>query len=259
MTKTILSSQFLNEVLNYHKLCNNFDYVVNPSIPIIFFGDLESYSKESLKVLTVGLNPSDTEFRLNKHDKYSLVRFPEYNGDYKSLELTLNNYFKNIPYKRWFNSLEPILNGLGCSFYPNNNLKKVIHTDICSPLATFPTWSKLSKDIKKNLFNRGFLIWKKLISETKPDLIIISTRYEYVKLLNPKKIKTLHTIFKKKDGSPRRPFNLDLFEVNINNHKTLMVYGEPKNTPFGSVTTNDKTKMGEICLNFIKVILKAGS
>ena len=65
--------------------------------------------------------------------------------------------------------------------------------------------------------------------------------------------------FKKKDGSPRRPFNLDLFEVNINNHKTLMVYGEPKNTPFGSVTTNDKTKMGEICLNFIKVILKAGS
>ena len=248
---TILSNQFLNEVINYHELCNDFDYVVKPSIPIIFFGDLESYSKESLKVLTVGLNPSDTEFRLNKSDKYSLVRFPEYEGDHKSLELSLNNYFKNIPYKRWFNSLEPFLNGLGCSFYPDNNFKKVIHTDICSPLATFPTWSKLSKDVKNELLNKGFLMWKKLISETKPDLIIISTRYDYVKMLNPKKIKTLHTITKKKDGSPRRPFNLELFEVDINNHNTLMVYGEPKNTPFGSVTTTDKTKMGEIVKNYL--------
>ena len=83
-------------------------------------------------------------------------------------------------------------------------------------------------------------------------MIIISTRFEYVKMLNPKKIETLHTIFKKKDGTKRRPFNLELYKFNLVNRSHLLIYGEPKNTPFSSVSTLDKIKMGEITLKYLK-------
>jgi len=79
----------------------------------------------------------------------------------------------------------------------------------------------------------------------KPHLIILSTRRSYLQLLSPKYIKTIHTINTTKEGKPRRPFNLDLFEVNINGFQTYLVYGEPKNLPFGSVTTEDKILMGK--------------
>jgi hypothetical protein len=36
--------------------------VLKPSIPILYFGDLDAYHSSDLRVLTVGSNPSDTEF-----------------------------------------------------------------------------------------------------------------------------------------------------------------------------------------------------
>ena len=36
--------------------------VVQPSIPILFFGDSAAYFASSVKVITVGLNPSKKEF-----------------------------------------------------------------------------------------------------------------------------------------------------------------------------------------------------
>ena len=59
-------------------------------------------------------------------------------------------------------------------------------------------------------------------------------------------------IFKKKDGSKRRPFNLELYKFNLVNRSYLLIYGEPKNTPFSSVSTLDKMKMGEITLKYLK-------
>ena len=247
-----LSKNLLKSALDYYNVNKEKDYVVSPAIPILFFGDIESYNNSGFKVVTVGLNPSNTEFRLNKTDKYSYERFPDFNNDYCSLEKSLCNYFKINPYRRWFNSYEPYLNSLGCSYYPENSHNKVLHTDICSPLATDPTWSKISNQEKNYLIKDGFKLWKNTIYELNPDLIIISTRFEYVKMLNPKKIETLHTIFKKKDGTKRRPFKLELHKFNLVNRSHLLIYGEPKNTPFSSVSTLDKIKMGEITSKYLK-------
>ena len=223
-------------------------------MPILFFGDLKSLLSQDFKIVTVGLNPSDSEFRLNKTDNYSYVRFPEYRGDIVSLELSLNNYFKKTPYERWFNSIEPLLNGMGFSFYPND-FKKVLHTDICSPLSTSPTWSILEKENKsftERLFQEGVELWKRLLFEVKPNLIIISTKYKLVEFLKPTKRKILYTISKTKDGKDRRPFNLELYDVSINGFNTKLLYGEPKNTPFGSVSTDDKRKMGILIKKYFK-------
>lgn len=252
---TILSESLLCDVLNYFEKVKDQEFVVLPSLPILFFGDLETLIKQEFKIITVGLNPSNSEFRINKSDNYSFIRFPEFKGDFYSFELTLNNYFKNSPYKRWFNSIEPLLNGIGYSFYPNE-FKKIVHTDICSPLSTSPTWSvleKKDKNITEKLFIEGVELWKRLVIEIKPNLIIISTKYKLIEYLNPLNKEILYTILKTKEGKDRRPFNLELYDVSINGFKTKLIYGEPKNTPFGSVSTKDKIKMGLIIKDYFKL------
>ena len=242
----VLSKTLLENLLEEYETKKNLNFVVSKSLPILFFGDLESFSTQKKKVVTVGLNPSNIEFQSNPNEEYSFFRFPEYDRTIESLELTLNNYFKHNPYTKWFKTgYEPLLNGLGGSFFPDNDFDKVLHTDICSPLSTNPTWSKLNFNEQESLRRDGFELWKSLIHELKPHLIILSTRRGYLQLLSPKYIKTIHTINTTKEGKPRRPFNLDLFEVNINGFQTYLVYGEPKNIPFGSVTTEDKILMGK--------------
>ncbi len=38
------------------------DFVVKPSVPILFFGESNRYRQSKLRVITVGLNPSKSEF-----------------------------------------------------------------------------------------------------------------------------------------------------------------------------------------------------
>ena len=113
------------------------------------------------------------------------IDFPDYDNTPDSLELACKNYFKNNPYNKWFgqnnSGFKPLLNGMGYCYYPNSkNLKSVLHTDICSPIATNPTWSKLTKNERNKLEINGFELWKKIILELKPHLIILSVKKEYL-------------------------------------------------------------------------------
>ncbi|MCX2718921.1 hypothetical protein [Lentiprolixibacter aurantiacus] len=250
--KTILSRGLLEKSLQHYHDSKSLEYVVNPSLPIVFFGDISSYHNQNFKVITVGKNPSNREFQLYS-ERYSYIRFPKFNDDPISLETSLNDYFKVQPYRRWFDSFEPFLNGLNGSYYPENNLNKVLHTDICSPISTDPTWSLLSSNQQSYLFNKGFKLWKEIVLELKPNLIVFSIPKRYVHLLNSKKVETLHTITHKKDGTLRtKPYDLELYEVEIHGFNTYLVYGESKNTPMGSVSTQDKILMGEKCFKFFE-------
>lgn len=57
-------------------------------LPIKWFGDRNAYMKSPVKIITVGLNPSDKEFRDKDGEPYcSSLRFPDYKvGDDVSLE-----------------------------------------------------------------------------------------------------------------------------------------------------------------------------
>lgn len=145
-------------------------------LPIYWFGNRKAYEASPLRIITVGLNPSDREFRPNDSTEVSKdFRFPDYDGTDAGLEKALNNYFLYNPYNAWFkSSFGAVLKSFNASFYPGS-VNTAIHTDICSPWATIPTWSKLSEYQQIELEQEGYSIWKKLMLELSPDIILFSS------------------------------------------------------------------------------------
>ena len=71
----MISNKLIEKTFEYFDNFKNKDVVVAPSLPILNFGNLDAYANSELKVVTVGKNPSDNEFRFNKSDSFSFIRF----------------------------------------------------------------------------------------------------------------------------------------------------------------------------------------
>lgn len=221
-------------------------YVVSPSLPILYFGDLNAYLKSDFKVITAGLNPSDLEFKQNKTDNPNFFRFPEFNHSIESLHLALNNYFNVKPYEKWFgkkyiskSGFLPVLNGLDTCYYINSKKNTALHTDFCSPLATNPTWSGLNKNQQDLLSLKGFEMWKELVLEIKPDLILISIKKDY---LNQLPIRFIRTIESKFSRSKRIEYQLNHYKLRFGDFSTNLVWGSAQNTPLQPF--KDKYQLG---------------
>jgi hypothetical protein len=159
--------------------------IINPSAPVLFFGDCTAYQKSPLRIATVGLNPSWREFPVGK----SFSRFSGADSAHIPTYLTsLERYFRTNPYKQWFNSYENVLCGLDASYYgekPNT----VLHTDIGSVLPTKPTWSDLGHNDQKSIADVGVPLWHRLIAYLQPQIILWSTAKIWLDRLNLNRIK----------------------------------------------------------------------
>ena len=200
-----MNNQLKQLVLDVNRKFNeeHLECVVKPSVPILFFGDLSAYEKSEKKIITVGLNPSSAEFP--RTDPF--LRFPDCkklgeNLSFDSAAMSeyiesLSNYFKVAPYSRWFDSsFEVILNGMNASYYANKGVESTsktneknltfdlrytaLHTDICSPLATDPTWSKLAESDQQALATWGYETWGRLIKILEPDIVLISVAWSHL-------------------------------------------------------------------------------
>lgn len=151
---------------------------VKPSIPIIWFGDLEGYKKSSKKIVTIGINPSNVEFPVGE----PFLRFPEAQNlhikdnlndtDKKNLISALNDYFRVKPYKRWFNHYEKVINVFDASYYDVYD-NTAIHIDICTAIATDPVWGNLKNELKyvKKLYANS--LFNALLKYLDPDIIFL--------------------------------------------------------------------------------------
>ena len=239
---------------HYHRFVNRKGYeVVNPSLPILYFGDKNRYDESEIRIITVGLNPSHMEFP--KQDRFqrfregkclhTLTKWTDQQVDtYLSV---LNRYFVDEPYERWFKSLEPILNGLNCSFYPKPFRNTALHTDFCTVLATVTTWSKLS-DIKGPLQTEGKRLWHRLVEYLKPDLMLISVARPHLDDIRFKSIGGWREIIRfteDKTGNPRNPYVVYQNEYRISpNKNTQAIFGRAANVPFGLISRNQKRELG---------------
>ena len=222
-------------------------------IPIHWFGNRKAYKKSTVRVVTVGLNPSDKEFRENDNMPFSTkLRFPLYKkGKPETLELALNDYFKANPYS-WFKHFECVLNGMGVSYYDCQEYPyHALHTDICTPWATDPTWSKLSNKEREELYAEGHKQWLNLIAKLKPDVIIASVARDYLAKLGI--IDTQKEFCKfdlTKDGKKRkRPEMVWKYEFN----GIPFINGRTRNTPFGSLSKESKHFVGEQIKKLMKL------
>jgi hypothetical protein len=227
----------------------NQPFLVKPSIPILFFGDSDRYFASQLKVITLGLNPSRVEFP--ESDRF--LRFESARGVYpRILEgmyydeylRALKGYFQrppNDPYEKWFNSFEPLLRGLDCSYY-QGAANTALHTDLCSPLATDPTWSKLPRDVQRRLFDDGAPLWHSLVRWLSPDLIVVSLARSHLRRIAFPQQGAWRTVY---TVDRTNPYVVELTTLDVGNGRnTGLAFGKAAQRPFGTVSNIEKERIG---------------
>ncbi len=224
---------------------------VTPAVPILFFGDLDAYRASPLRVLTVGLNPSLHEFP----DGDRFRRFPLAGGSLgrepsRYLD-AMSAYFRTDPYRRWFNAFEPLLNGFGASYY-GGRASTVLHTDICSPVATNPTWNKLDEAAHADLTADGGPLWHTLLTALKPQVVALSIAKAHLERIAFEPMtdcKVIHTFERKADGGLRsRPYEIHARWYDVGGERSLFVFGTAALKPFQPLADSQKRKTGELML-----------
>ncbi len=245
----MLSKNIVAHTLEYFATNSHRDFVVKPSLPILYFGNLDEYRSSSLKVITVGKNPSDNEFCMKKGDAYSFYRFKKWKPDEGNLIESLNPYFQDEPLS-WFSCYEPVLKGIGCSYYPGRTKNRALHTDICSPIATKPTWSKLTQSQQALLYREGNGLWKQLIDELQPDILLISVPQQLFSSNFHAVGKDLIAFDSRSDGSKRNERYRVVEQIwTLDSGKTVkVVFGQAAQTPFGTISSAQKIEVGKSCL-----------
>ena len=92
-----ISNDLFKDALIHYNKYSELGFIVKPSLPILYFGDINAYFSSNFKVVTAALNPSDAEFKEFKNSDPSYIRFPEYDNTIETLQSSLNNYFKKKP------------------------------------------------------------------------------------------------------------------------------------------------------------------
>ena len=245
-------SSLIHDVWRLYERPETARIVVRPSIPILFFGDSQQYFASGIKAITVGLNPSRREFPADApFDRFrhaqSLYPAVLDGGQDQVYLAALNNYFHQRPYTSWFSCFEPVLNGMDCSYYrtrPNTALQ----TELCSPLATDPTWSGLSRAEHDLLMHDGVALWHRLVEYLAPDVILISVARAHLAKINFEVLeawKTFYNNTERKDGTRKhRPYQMLIQTVRIGGKSVPLIFGPAARKPFGHLSNAAKHDVG---------------
>ena len=215
--------------------------VVDPAVPILYFGDREAYLSSPWRIITVGLNPSRAEFpREDPFKRFPLARGHAESGD--DYLAALDTYFKTDPYKSWFSSYESLLNGLDASYYPGA-MSTALQTELCSPVATDPTWTKLNRDTREALISDGVVLWHELVRELRPDVILVSIARAHLERIDFEAGETFEISRLEEEGRSR-PYVTEGRWLDVDGHRALLVFGQAAHRPFGLVNNMHKLGIG---------------
>jgi hypothetical protein len=242
--------------LHRHAEADALPHLVRPSVPILFFGDSRLYERSPLKVITVGLNPSKQEFpRGDAFRRFPAVSQLTCSPGYSSLTAyrsALDDYFRIDPYRAWFQpSFEELLLGLGASFFGRAE-NAALHTDLCSPLATDPTWSQLTDHEKAILVQDGNDLWHQLVEHLQPNIVLISVKRQHLTNIRFPIIQPSRPIF---TVDRDRPYVIEMFRGRLESGKEpFFVFGKAAQTPFGLISGVSKRSAGRA----IREVVDAG-
>lgn len=224
---------------------------VSPAVPILFFGDLDAYRASPLRVLTVGLNPSLREFP----EDSPFQRFPLAEGitagePDRYLD-ALSAYFRTDPYRGWFSSFEPLLNGLDSSYYEGRP-STALHTDICSPVATDPTWTGLGEAPRAALEADGGPLWHTLLEALQPHIVVLSVARQHLSRIGFEPLtywEAIHVFDRTGSGAPRKqPIEVSARWHEVGGEPSMFVFGRAAQKPLSLLSGAQKREAGEIAL-----------
>ena len=217
------------------------DVVLEPAVPILYFGDRQAYASSPRRIITVALNPSKAEFPSDD----PFARFPlaaDLNEPNAAYLAALDTYFKTNPYRRWFSSFEALLEGLDASYYPGGE-STALHTDLCSPVATDPTWSRIGAEARSGLIEGGVPLWHQLVEVLAPHIVLISVAREHLKRIEFESSEPFE--ISRFEAERRRPYVTEGRWVDVGRgERSLLVFGRAANQPFGLVSHMQKTGIG---------------
>ena len=229
---------------------------VSPAVPILFFGDLRAYCASVTRILTVGKNPSKEEFP----EKSRFLRFrlaENVAADEPDAYLdALCAYFRadSQPYRRWFNSYEPFLNAVGASYYGAKH-STALHTDICSIVATDPTWRRLDPSQRRALERDGVPLWHDLLNVLKPQVVVISVAKGHLDKIKFRPLsdwETVHIFDRTKDGSRRQtPVKVQGRRYEISGEPSLFVFVRAAEMPMGLLGDRQKHESGTVVCHLL--------
>ena len=159
-------------------------------------------------------------------------------------------YFETEPYSGWFSAFEPLLNGLGSSFYKKSSASsRALHTDLCSPVATDPTWSGLDEANRQSLEADGTPLWHKLLEKLQPQVVLLSVAQHYLEHIQFEPLtdwETLHTFTKTANGAPlQQPYSISVRWYNVGGQMCMFAFGRAAQTPFGLLANTHKQEAGK--------------
>jgi hypothetical protein len=154
--------------------------VIPGSTPVVGFGD-----PRNAKVATIGLNPNRLEFldpeaSLLREDDQRLETLLSVganslaNVDAQVLARVFegcNWYFERRPYRRWFDVLERVLNGIGVSYYRGT----ACHLTLVQ-WATNPTWGLLPESSRVELLGEDAPFLRQRIASERIELVLLNGR-----------------------------------------------------------------------------------
>lgn len=219
---------------------------VVPSLPILYFGDLDTFRASPLRIVTAALNPSSAEFPVDN----PYLRFPVAAGwrgiaaphaRFDVVQHALNRYFQVQPYTRWFAHFERVLHGFDASYYGDKE-QCALHTDLLSPVATNPTWSKLAPVTQTLLSARGVPLWHAVLEELQPHLVLLSVASRHLATLHFPGIGMWKQQLILADKS-RRPISSNRATLHTG-HTVDILYTTPAQVPFGFFSHREKMMIG---------------
>lgn len=260
--------KMIQDCWDQFQLMKSCPFILKDSMPILWFGDLNSYFKSEKRIVTVGINPSDIEFKDNKGRLCSVnYRFPKVKKLLHKTKLSfkdiddyiesLNYYFKNKDpygkltyYAKWFSSYENALNALDASYFTGEKNRTAIHIDLCTPVATSKKWGDLTNYERTCLMKNSGVDFNHLLNKLEAEVIIASLNKDYIKQ------------FKDSKGSPCTKSNADS-DIKINsvafirsfslNNNRILIWARNSRTPLGYMSYCDAKKgISIIKTNYIK-------
>ena len=225
---------------------------VTPAAPILFFGDLPAYLASSVRVVTVGLNPSLKEFPTGNRFR----RFPPLtgsNGDRDPYQYinAMSGYFRHDPYRTWFSAYEALLTGTQSSYYASER-STALHTDLCSPVATDPTWGRLGPAHREDLQTVGVQLWHALLRVLRPQIVVMSIAKMHLDRIAFAALAEWQVldVFERtgKGDLRKRPYEIRARWYEVGGGQSLFIFGSAAQKPFGSLANTQKRHAGIIAL-----------